>query len=92
MPTPHQVLLYDYVDNALEARAPHREKHLELVKRYVEDGLMTMGGALGDPPHGGLLVFRGDDPSVAERFVSEDPYVENGVVTSWRVEPWTVVT
>ena len=92
MPTPHQVLLYEYVENALEARAPHREAHLALVKRYVDEGKLSIAGALGDPPHGGLLVFPGDDPSVAEGFTTEDPYVENGVVTNWRVEPWTVVT
>jgi uncharacterized protein YciI len=92
MPTPHQALFYEYVENALEARAPHREEHLALVRRYVDEGLMTLGGALGDPPHGGLLVFGGDDPAVAERFVAEDPYVREGVVTRWRVEPWTVVT
>jgi uncharacterized protein len=92
MPTPYQALLYDYVENALEARAPHRDAHLEKIRRAVADGHIHMAGALGDPPHGGLLVFNGDDPSVAERFAAEDPYVENGVVTSWRVEPWTVVT
>jgi uncharacterized protein YciI len=86
MPTPFQALIYDYVENALEARAPHRDAHLEKIKRAVD------AGALGDPPHGGLLVFTGDDPSVAENFAATDPYVENGVVTSWRVEPWTVVT
>jgi uncharacterized protein YciI len=92
MPTPYQALIYEYVDDALEARAPHREAHLALVQRYVEDGDIHMAGALGDPPTGGLLIFTGADPSSAERFASEDPYVENGVVTSWRVEPWTVVT
>ncbi|MEA2427381.1 MAG: uncharacterized protein QOF37_1009 [Thermoleophilaceae bacterium] len=92
MPTPYQALLYDYVENAVEARAPHREAHLEKIKRAVEDGEIHMAGALGDPPHGGLLVFNGDDPSVAERFAAGDPYVANGVVTRWRVEPWTVVS
>jgi uncharacterized protein YciI len=92
MPTPHQALFYDYVENALEARAPHREAHLALIERYAGDGTLAIAGALGDPPHGGLLVFHGDDPAVAERFVAEDPYVSGGVVTSWRVEPWTVVT
>ena len=92
MPTPHHVLLYEYVENALEARAPHREEHLKLVSRYVDDGALTLAGALGDPPHGGLLVFPGDDPAPAARFAGEDPYVREGVVTRWRVEPWTVVT
>ena len=92
MPTPHQALFYEYVENALEARAPHREAHLALVARYAQEGHLTMAGALGNPPHGGLLAFRGEDPAVAERFASEDPYVREGVVTRWRVEPWTVVT
>jgi uncharacterized protein YciI len=92
MPTPYQALLYEYVENAVEARKPHRDAHLALIRQYTGDGRIAMAGALGDPPHGGLLVFAGDDPSVAEGFTGEDPYVANGVVTSWRVEPWTVVT
>ena len=92
MPRPHQALFYDYVENAVEARAPHREAHLALIARSVEEGTIAMAGALGDPPHGGLIVFRGDDRTVAERFAAGDPYVREGVVTRWRVEPWTVVT
>jgi uncharacterized protein YciI len=92
MPTPYQALIYEYVENALEARAPHREAHLAKIKEAVADGRLHMAGALGDPPSGGLLVFNGDDPSPARQFAETDPYVENGVVTDWRVEPWTVVT
>jgi uncharacterized protein YciI len=92
MAATHHVLIYDYVENALEARAPHRESHLALVKRYLDDGKLTMAGAIGDPPTGGLLVFNGADTGTGESFTREDPYVTNGVVTSWRVEPWTVVT
>ena len=92
MPTPYQALIYDYVEDALEARKPHRGAHLEKIKTAVDNGSLHMAGALGNPPTGGLLVFNGDDPAPAERFAETDPYVENGVVTSWRVEPWTVVT
>ena len=92
MPTLYQALIYEYVEDALEARAPYRDRHLALVKEAVDAGALHMAGALGDPPSGGLLIFNGDDQTVAERFAVGDPYVENGVVTSWRVEPWTVVT
>jgi uncharacterized protein YciI len=92
MPTPYQALFYDYVENALEARKPHREAHLALIEEYAADGRITTAGALGDPPHGGLFLFPGEDPTVPERFASEDPYVANGVVTDWRVEPLAVVT
>jgi hypothetical protein len=50
-----------------------------------------LAGALGDPPDGALLVFRGETPEVAERFARADPYVTNGLVSQWRVRPWAVV-
>jgi uncharacterized protein YciI len=36
-------------------------------------------------------VFEADTASVAEAFVRRDPYVAHGVVTRWRIRPWTVV-
>ncbi len=50
------------------------------------------GDALGDPPSGGLLMFDVDGPDAVEAFVRADPYVASGLVTAWRVEPWSVVT
>jgi uncharacterized protein len=86
---PHQVLIYDYVENAVEVRAPYREDHLALVAEWKADGRLLAGGATGDPPSGALLVFGdGEDPRA---FADADPYVANGVVTDWRVEPWNVV-
>ncbi len=82
-----QALFYDYPADVLERRAPHRAAHLELLTRWRDEGRAVMGGALGDPPTGGLLVFR----EGAEEFARADPYVREGVVTAWRVEPWTVV-
>ncbi len=64
--------------------------HLELIGQWHGDDRIVIAGAVGDPPHGGLFVFR--DAADAEAFTREDPYVEAGLVTAWRVEPWTVVT
>ena len=89
--TPHHAMHYDYVEDILERRAPHREAHLALVARWKEDGRLVLAGALGDPPHGALFVFPGEDASVAEQFASEDPYVAAGLVTSRRVERLNVV-
>ena len=82
-------LFYDYVENAVEARAPFRDAHLKLINEWIEDGRATAGGALGDPPHGALILFSSQE--AAEQFPGLDPYVANGVATSWRVEPWNVV-
>ncbi len=85
-----QLLVYDYVENIVERRAPHREGHLALVGRWKEEGRIVDGGATGDPPAGALIVFT--DTGDPEEFVHADPYVREGLVTGWRVEPWTVVT
>jgi uncharacterized protein YciI len=50
-----------------------------------------MAGAKGDPPNGGVFVFKVDDPAEIEEFVDADPYALNGVIVGRRVEPWNVV-
>ena len=87
----HYVLQYDYVENAVEKRAPLREAHLALARAALARGELLLGGALADPVDSALLVFRVDDEAVVERFVAEDPYVRGGIVTRWRIRPWTVV-
>jgi uncharacterized protein YciI len=43
------------------------------------------------PPDRALLIFRANDASVADAFARADPYVMNGLVTRWEVQPWAVV-
>ena len=85
-----KLLFYDYVEDIVERRAPHRPEHLELVGKWVEDGRVVAGGATGDPPTGALIVFR--ETGDPEEFVEIDPYVREGLVTGWRVEAWLNVT
>jgi uncharacterized protein len=79
------------VPNIVERRAPHRARHLELVRSWQDQGRFVMGGALGAPPHGAAIVFRVEDAAEIEEFVAADPYVSEGLVTARRVEPWAVV-
>jgi hypothetical protein len=90
MAQPLKLLFYDYVENIVERRAPHRAAHLDLIASWVEDGRVVAGGATGDPPSGALIVFR--ESGSPEDFVAVDPYVREGLVTGWRVEPWLNVT
>jgi uncharacterized protein YciI len=89
MPERLHVLIYDYVADIVERRAEHRDAHLAQIARGKDEGRIVMAGAVGDPPHGALIVFR--DAADAERFADADPYVAAGLVTDRRVEPWTVV-
>ncbi|HKG39674.1 MAG TPA: YciI family protein [Conexibacter sp.] len=84
------LLVYEYVEDMTERRAPHRDAHLALIQRYHADGRLTIGGAIGVPVHGGLLAFR--EAADAESFAAEDPYKAAGLIVSSRVEPWAVVT
>ena len=86
------LLIYDYVEDVVDKRGPHRAGHLQMGDDLARRGASRRWAAsIGDPPHGGVLVFRVEDAAEVEAFARADPYVENGVVTSYRVEPWTVV-
>ncbi|HEU4702477.1 MAG TPA: YciI family protein [Conexibacter sp.] len=84
------LLVYEYVEDMAERRAPHRDAHLELIRTYQDDDRLVIAGAIGVPVHGGLLAFR--EAADADAFAAEDPYKAAGLVTSSRVEPWAVVT
>jgi uncharacterized protein YciI len=83
------VLFYEYVGDILERREPFRADHLSAIRAAKDDGRIVLAGPLGDPPHGAAIVFA--DRAEAETFAQADRYVTNGLVTSWRVEPWTLV-
>jgi uncharacterized protein len=87
----HYLLLYELAPDYLERRAALRNDHLALAWDAHARGELLLGGALTDPVDGAVLLFRSESPDVASRFAESDPYVKNGLVTSWRVRPWTTV-
>ncbi len=89
-PGRYTILFYDYVEDIVERRAAHRPAHLDLVGDLKRRGKVVAGGALGDPPTGAAIVFAGDSEDDVRAFVASDPYNTAGLVTAWRVVPWTV--
>ena len=87
----HYLLLYDTADDYLERRSAFRAEHLALAWRAADRGELLLAGALADPVDGAVLLFEGDSPAAAEAFAAADPYVREGLVTRWRVRPWTTV-
>ena len=87
----HYLLMYDVVPDYAERRLPFRAEHLALARAAVASGDLILGGALADPVDGAVLLFKGDSPAPAEAFANADPYVQNGLVTKWRVRTWTTV-
>jgi uncharacterized protein YciI len=87
----HYLLIYEASGDYLERRGEFRALHLKLAWEAVERGELLLGGALADPVDGAVLLFKGESPEVAEKFVRADPYVANGLVRSWWVREWTTV-
>ena len=87
----HFLLFYEVVENYAELRVPFRKLHLQHALDAKTRGELVLAGALANPADGAVLVFQGDSAAVAEKFAADDPYVKNGLVTSWRVREWTTV-
>jgi uncharacterized protein len=87
----HYLLFYEADEDYVEKRKPYRDEHLSLAREAVARGEMILGGAYATPADGGLLLFSGDSPDVAESFARADPYVRSGIVKRWHVREWTTV-
>jgi uncharacterized protein YciI len=87
----HYLLIYDAAPDYVERRAEFRNAHLSLAWDAYDRGELVLAGALGNPVDGAALMFTGSSPEVASSFAKIDPYVVNGLVTTWSVREWTTV-
>ena len=87
----HYLLIYDLAPDYLERRGEFRNEHLALAWQAHDRGELVLGGAVTDPVDTAILMFQGDSPKAAENFAAADPYVKHGLITRWRVRPWTTV-
>lgn len=90
-PGNHILLMYEYVEDILERRAPYRDAHLANLQRLKDEGRVVMAGALGDPVTGAAIVFAPCSPEEVGEYVLRDPYYEAGLITEWTAIPWNVV-
>ena len=90
-PTTIKVLTYDYVPDILEKRGPYRAGHIGGAKNLEESGNLIVAGALANPVDGAVFLFKGLDDAEIQEFVKQDPYVINGLVTSWKIRDLTAV-
>lgn len=87
----HHLLLYVYPDDMAERRGPYREEHLRRIQAEKDAGRIVMAGAIGDPINGGAMAWTGATIDEIEAFVQADPYLEPGLILSYRIEPWNLV-
>ena len=87
----HYILFYEYAPDYLERRGDYRDQHISLAQASIDRGEFFLGGAFAEPADGAAMVFKGSSPKGAESFAKADPYVINGLVTSWYVREWATV-
>lgn len=87
----HYLLIYELADDYMERRGDFRGVHLKLAWESSQRGELVLGGALAEPVDRAILMFKGESPKVAEDFARADPYVLNGIISTWTVRPWLTV-
>lgn len=87
----YYILNYSLAENYLQERGQYRAEHLGMAKEAAEKGELVLGGAMDDPADEAILIFRGEDESIARQFAENDPYVKNGLIKEWTVRKWNAV-
>jgi len=87
----YYILKYSLEDNYLTDRGQYRAEHLGLASDAAKKGKLILGGAVDDPVDEAILIFRGEDESIAREFAENDPYVKNGLIKEWKVRKWNAV-
>ena len=81
------VVLYESAENVLEKAPVHFPAHSDRLQQFHRAGTLLMVGAFGDPQNeGSMAIFTTRE--AAEEFISEDPFVLNGVVRGWEIREW----
>jgi uncharacterized protein YciI len=82
---PKYVLQYESAED-VRAKAPlHFAAHQARWREFLDRGSLLMIGTFSDL-EGSMAVFTSRE--AAEEFARSDPFVLNGVVSSWRVRGW----
>lgn len=87
----HVLLFYDYVPDCAARREAFRPAHLALAREAEAEGRLLLAGTVWEAGPGAILLFQVSAPEEVQAFVSADPYVQNGLVTRWCIQPWHTV-
>jgi uncharacterized protein YciI len=81
------VVLYHSAPDVLETAPVHFPAHKARVDQFQTAGELLMVGTFGDVvKHGSMAIFASREG--AEAFVAADPFVLEGVVTSYEIRDW----
>lgn len=86
----HLVVEADYVEGAADRREPHRQEHLERVRKLGRQGALVLGGGFEDMKSA-LLVFSLTDEQAVADIIESDVYWREGIWTDYRIRKLNVV-
>ena len=85
------ILTYEYVEDYLEKRKPHRKDHFDHVSPYIKSGNLLLGGATANPADKGIIIYKGLTKDQIQDIVKNDPYYKAGIIKHFSIREWTVV-
>jgi uncharacterized protein YciI len=83
------VVFYQSSPDVREKAPLHFAAHRAHWERFLADKTLLLIGPFANPEEGAMSVFATRE--AAEDFARNDPFVLNGVVTSWFVREWNEV-
>ncbi len=87
----YYALTYITIPDYAEKKLPFRKLHLKHVMEAKKKGQLLIGGPFTAPDKNALLIFKAENKTIVEDFAKNDPYIINGLVSTWEVNTWTIV-
>jgi hypothetical protein len=72
--------------DALQHVMTHFPAHRARLDEFHARGVLLAAGPLGNPPTEAMAIFTTRE--AAEEFIQGDPFVTNGLVSTWRLVEW----
>ena len=80
------VLIYEFTQDGLRKMQAQNDAHSDWVDAFYTRGLLLMTGPFANPSDGYMSVFVSRE--AAEEFIQGDPFVADGLVSSWILRDW----
>ncbi len=77
--------IIEYAEDKALLKANH-PVHRAYLRTFLENGQLRAAGPFADEA-GALWVLDADSAEAAEEIVRGDPFVDAGVITSWKIRP-----
>lgn len=75
----------EYAGGAAEKRKPHREQHLERLRKLAAEGAVVVAGAFEDMS-ASLLMFELESEDAVRAIVETDIYMKEGVWARFKIK------